>query len=187
MFSCQVRDGTFPLQLLVETPASSNVLSAWSFVHNISSGNEITGQKASLKFREIIAAAIFFLLAFRPNCCETFTFVLFYEGCFLLMTCSSEFTLFLVPHNVLTLHGTEAVQFLSRTHLSSLDIILKAPHFCSWSFFSVALLTIVEIGEGYRTELYCGFSLAACKGSDMQYPGTWWVPAQLLFKKYSLS
>lgn len=46
---------------------------------------------------------VFFLLAFRPNCCETFTFVLFSEGCFPLMTCSCfEFIFFLVPCSALT-------------------------------------------------------------------------------------
>lgn len=35
--------------------------------------------------------------------------------------------------------ATEGVQFLSSTHLSSLDVILKTPPFCSWSFSSVAL------------------------------------------------
>lgn len=93
---CLKWDGAFPVQSLapVQTPGSSNLLPACLKFHSqcISSGNQLTEQRASL-ICETITAATF--SHFRSDqTCKTSTFLLFSELRFLLMPCScSEFIL----------------------------------------------------------------------------------------------
>lgn len=132
-----------PLQLLVhvQTPGPSNVLSAClKFCSQyMSSGNQIIGQKASLKFTEMIAAAMFFSSCIQTELLWNFYICLIFWRMFPTHDLQLFWVYFLFSTMQCPDTAPEAVQFLSRTHLSSLDVILKAPPFCSWSFSSVAL------------------------------------------------
>lgn len=133
----------------VQTPGSSNVPSAClKFCSQCrSSGSQIIGQKASLKFREMIAAATSFYSCIQRKLLWNFyTCLIFWR-----MFPTHDLQLFWVYSLFGTMGcppATEAALFLSRTHLSSLDVVLKAPPFCSWSLYSVALSWLLWKQEG---------------------------------------